>query len=213
MFSAAQELCGRIDMKGYSEWMSQLISALSRFPGIGTRSAERILFYLLKAKPEEIHQLVQLLQRVKEKTNFCTQCHNFSDDTLCHICSDPGRDQGMICVVEDPKDIYALEKTGNYVGTYHVLLGALSALEGVGPDDIQIKSLIRRVKEGKVREIILATNPNTEGETTALYIARMLKPFKIKVSRLAHGISVGSMLEYTDQATLARALEGRVGVE
>ncbi|MDD5218135.1 MAG: recombination mediator RecR [Candidatus Omnitrophica bacterium] len=197
-------------MKGYSEWMSRLIQALSKLPGIGRRSAERIVFHLLKAPGDEVTELARLLQMVKEKTLFCQICHNFSDESVCHICSDPGRDKGMICVVEDPKDVVAIEKTGNYVGVYHVLLGFLSAIEGVGPEELQIADLVERVKNGNVREVILATNPSTEGETTALYLTRILKPLKVKVTRLAHGISVGSMLEYTDQATLARALEGRV---
>ncbi len=200
-------------MKGYSEWMSQLIEALSRFPGIGRRSAERMVFYLLKAKREEVTELASLIQAVKEKTLFCTSCNNFTDKELCHICDDPGRDKGVICVVEDPKDVIAVEKAGNYVGVYHVLLGSLSALEGIGPQDLHIESFTERVRAGKIREVILATNPNTEGETTALYLAKILKPFNIKVTRLAHGISVGSMLEYTDQATLSRALDGRVSVK
>lgn len=199
-------------MKGYSDWMGRLVEALIRLPGIGRRSAERIVFYILKARREEVAELVSLLQLVKEKTNFCELCHNFSDQKICHICSDPGRDKGVICVVEDPKDVVAVEKTSNYVGVYHVLLGSLSALEGIGPSDLQIEGLTARVKQGKVREIILATNPNTEGETTALYLARLFKPYKVKVTRLAHGIAVGSMLEYTDQATLARALDGRIAV-
>jgi len=199
-------------MKGYSEWMSQLIAALSRLPGIGRRSAERIIFYLLKTKREEVIELAALLKAVKENTLFCRLCRNFSDQELCHICSDPGRDQGVICVVEDPKDVIAIEKAGTFVGVYHVLLGALSALEGIGPEELQISGLLKRVKEGHVREVILATNPNTEGETTALYLAKVLKPLKIKITRIARGIPVGSLVEFTDQATLARALEGRGAV-
>ncbi len=197
-------------MKGYSEWMSQLIEALTRLPGIGKRSAERIVFYLLKTKREEVAALASLLNTVKEKTIFCEICHNFSDQKICFICSDPGRDQGLICVVEDPKDVIAIEKTGTYVGVYHVLLGALSALEGIGPTELRIHDLLKRVKEGKVREVILATNPNTEGETTALYLAKVLKPLKVKVTRLARGIPVGSLVEFMDQATLSRAFEGRM---
>lgn len=197
-------------MKGYSEWMSELITALCRLPGIGRRSAERIVFYLLKAGQQEVAHLANLLTLVQENTHFCETCHNFSNEKICHICSDPGRDKGLICVIEDPKDVVAVEKTGDYIGVYHVLLGSLSALEGIGPAELHIQDLLDRVKKGNVREIILATNPNTEGETTALYIAKLLKPTKVKVTRLAHGISVGSMLEYTDQATLSRALEGRV---
>jgi recombination protein RecR len=197
-------------MKGYSEWMSKLITALSRLPGIGKRSAERIVFYLLRTRPEEVEELATLLTAVKEKTLFCEVCHNFSDEKICHICSDPGRDKGMICVVEDPKDVVAIEKAGTFVGVYHVLLGALSALEGIGPSELQISGLLKRIKENKVREVILATNPNTEGETTALYLAKVLQPLKVKITRIARGIPVGSLVEFMDQATLSRALEGRV---
>ena len=199
-------------MKGYADWMSRLVEALTRLPGIGRRSAERIVFYLLKARKDEVAKLASLLTAVKENVFFCETCHNFSDSAACYICSDPGRDKGVICVVEDPKDVISIEKTGSYVGVYHVLLGALSALEGIGPDEIRIADLIRRIKDGKVREVILATNPNTEGETTALYLAKVLKPLHIKVTRIARGIPVGSHIEYTDQATLSRALEGRTGV-
>lgn len=197
-------------MKGYADWMGQLIEALIRWPGIGRRSAERIVFYLLRASKQEVVQLASLLTAVKENVFFCEVCHNFSDRTVCHICSDPGRDRGIICVVEDPKDVIAIEKTGTYVGLYHVLLGVLSPLEGVGPDEIQIRGLLNRLKKGKVREIILATNPNTEGEATALYLADVLKSFPLKVTRIARGVPVGSHIEYTDQATLSRALEGRL---
>jgi len=193
--------------------MSELVAALSKLPGIGRRSAERIVFYILKAKRDEVDHLASLLALVKENTHFCDICHNFSNEDVCHICRDPGRDKGLICVTEDPKDVVAVEKTGNYVGTYHVLLGSLSALEGIGPNELQIDGLVKRVKEGNVREVILATNPNTEGETTALYIAKILKPYRVKITRLAHGISVGSMLEYTDQATLGRALDGRIALK
>ncbi|MBI3313837.1 MAG: recombination protein RecR [Candidatus Omnitrophica bacterium] len=197
-------------MKGYAEWMERLIEALMKFPAIGRRSAERIVFYLLKTRREEVENLAGLLKAVKENVHFCETCHNFADHELCHICSDPGRDRGMICVVEDPKDVLAIEKTGTYVGIYHVLLGALSALDGIGPGEIQMADLVKRVKEGKVREIILATNPNTEGETTALYISKILKPFHVKITRIARGIPVGSNIEFIDQATLSRSLEGRL---
>lgn len=199
-------------MKGYSQWMSRLIESLTRLPGIGKRSAERIVFYLLKAKREEVAQLASLLNAVKEKTLFCDSCHNFSDQNVCYICSDPGRDKGLLCVVEDPKDVIAIEKTGTYVGVYHVLLGALSALEGIGPNELQIHHLLKRVKEEKIREVILGTNPNTEGETTALYLAKVLKPLTVKVTRLARGIPVGSLVEFMDQATLSRAFEGRIQI-
>ncbi len=197
-------------MKGYSDWMSQLIDAFSRFPGVGKRSAERMVFYLLKSPKQEALTLASLISSLKENIFFCETCHNFADSKRCHICSDPSRDQGLICVVEDPKDVIAIEKTGSYAGVFHVLLGVLSPLEGVGPEEIQIADLVRRIRDQKVREIILATNPNTEGEATALYLAKLLKPFKVKITRIARGIPVGSHIEYTDQATLSRALEGRL---
>ncbi len=197
-------------MKGYADWMARLVEALVRLPGIGRRSAERIVFHILKTPKAEVENLAALLVSVKENVLFCSLCHNFSNTDICHICSDPGRDRGLICVVEDPKDVIAIEKTGSYVGVYHVLLGFLSPLEGIGPDEIQVAGLLKRVREGKVREVILATNPSTEGETTALYLAKVLKPLQVKATRIARGIPVGSHIEYTDQATLSRALEGRL---
>jgi recombination protein RecR len=197
-------------MKGYADWMAQLVEGLTKLPGIGRRSAERIVFHLLKTNRQEVIKLAALMTSVKDNVFFCDICHNFANAKVCHICGDPGRDKGLICVVEDPKDVIAIEKTGSYAGVYHVLLGALSALDGVGPDEIQIADLLQRVKEGKVREVILATNPNTEGETTALYLSKILKEMKLKVSRIARGIPVGSHIEYADQATLSRALEGRL---
>ncbi len=196
-------------MKAYSELMTKLVEALSKLPGIGRRSAERIVFYLLKTRQEEALNLGALVKQLRESVVFCSVCHNFSDQKICHICSDPGRDQGTICVVEDPKDVAAIEKTGDYQGVYHVLLGALSPLDGIGPDQICIQDLLERLKKKKAREVVLATNPNTEGDTTALYLAKVLEPFKIRVTRIARGIPVGSHIEYTDQATLARALSGR----
>ena len=196
-------------MKAYSELMTKLVEALSKLPGIGRRSAERMVFYLLKTKKEEALTLGELIRQLRESVVFCGVCHNFSDQKICHICSDPGRDQGLICVVEDPKDVVAIEKTGSHRGVYHVLLGALSPLDGIGPDQICIGDLLERVKQKKIREIILATNPNTEGDTTALYLAKVLAPSKVKVTRLARGIPVGSHIEYTDQATLSRAFSGR----
>jgi len=196
-------------MSAYSEVMTKLVAALSKLPGIGKRSAERMVFYLLKTRQEEALELGTLIRQLRENVVFCSTCHNFSDQKICHICSDPGRDQGIICVVEDPKDVAAIEKTGDFQGVYHVLLGALSPLDGIGPDQICIQDLLERVKTKKIREVILATNPNTEGDTTALYLAKVLTPLKSKVTRIARGIPVGSHIEYTDQATLARALSGR----
>lgn len=197
-------------MKGYSDWMGELVEALVKLPGLGRKSAERIVFYLLKTRREEVDHLAGLMTAIKQKIFFCQICHNFAREKICDICSNPGRDKGIICVVEDPKDVLAIEKTQQYSGSYHVLLGALSALDNIGPGEIQIQGLVDRVKQGGVREVILATNPNTEGETTALYIARVLKPLKVKISRIARGVPVGSSLEFVDQATLSRALEGRL---
>jgi recombination protein RecR len=199
-------------MKGYADWMAQLIESLVKLPGIGRRSAERIVFHLLKTNKLEVSRLSTLIQAVKDNILFCETCHNFANTKICHICNDSGRDRGIICVVEDPKDVIAVEKTGSYVGVYHVLLGALSALDGIGPDEIQIMDLMKRIKEGKVREVILATNPNTEGETTALYLTKLLHGLNVKITRIARGIPVGSHIEYADQATLSRALEGRLPV-
>lgn len=195
--------------RGYSERMARLIEALNRLPGIGQRSAERIIFYLLKSPSEESTHLADLLKEVREGTRFCKECNNLSDAETCRVCEDPTRDRGLLCVVEDPKDVVSIERTGSYHGLYHVLLGSLSPLEGVGPEELRIQNLIRRVKQEKFREAILATNPNTEGEATALYIAEALKPYGVKVSRIARGIPVGSAIEFMDPATLQRSLEGR----
>lgn len=195
--------------RGYSERMAKLIEALNRLPGIGQRSAERIVFYLLKAPLEESLQLGGLLKEVRSETRFCRLCRNLSDSEVCRVCEDPARDRGLLCVVEDPKDVVSMEKTGSYNGLYHVLLGRLSPLEGIGPEELQIRNFLARVKKEKFREAILAMNPNTEGETTALYLAEALKPYGVKVSRLARGIPVGSAIEFMDPATLQRSLEGR----
>lgn len=197
-------------MKAYHETLAQLIEAISELPGLGRRSAERIAMYLLKASKSDSVRLSQLLLELHEKTRFCKICNHYSDGEVCSICSDPSRDDKLICVVEDPKDLIAIEKTEVYSGKYHVLLGAISALDGIGPEEIQLAGLLDRVKKGKVREVILATNPNTEGDTTAFYIQKLLKPFSVKTTRIARGVPIGNHLEYTDSATLSRALEGRV---
>lgn len=189
--------------------MARLIEALNKLPGIGRRSAERIVFYLLKAPLEETTELGRLLKEVRENAQFCKRCRNFSDAPFCQICENPTRDQSLLCVVEDPKDVVSIEKTGAYNGLYYVLLGRISPLEGVGPEELQIQTFLGRAKEEKFQEVILATNPNTEGEATALYLAEALRPYGIKVSRIARGIPVGSAVEYMDPATLQRSLEGR----
>lgn len=197
-------------MKAYHKTLNELIEAISELPGLGKRSAERIAMYLLKAPKGDSLKLAQLLLELRDKTQFCKVCNHYSEGDLCSICSDPARDAGIICVVEDPKDLIALEKTGAFSGQYHVLLGAISALDGIGPEEIQLAGLMDRVKKGKVREVILATNPNTEGDTTAFYIAKLLKPMNIKTTRIARGVPVGNHLEYTDSATLSRAMESRI---
>lgn len=197
-------------MKAYHDTLNQLIEAIAELPGLGKRSAERIAMYLLKAKKSECIKLSELILQLRDKTQFCKTCNHYSDGEICPVCADPSRDAGLICVVEDPRDLIALEKTGTYSGQYHVLLGAISALDGIGPEEIQLAGLMQRVKTGKIREVILATNPNTEGDTTAFYITKLLKPLGIKTTRIARGVPVGNHLEYTDAATLSRALEGRV---
>jgi len=197
-------------MKAYHETLSALIDAFADLPGLGRRSAERIVMHLLKAEKKDCVTLSQLLIQLRDKTQFCKICNHYSDGDICPVCADPSRDAGLICVVEDPRDLIALEKTETYSGHYHVLLGAISALDGVGPEEIKLEGLIARVKKGKVREVILATNPNTEGDTTAFYITKLLKPLGVKTTRIARGVPVGNHLEYTDAATLSRALEGRV---
>ncbi len=196
-------------MSAYSDLISRLIKELSRLPGIGPKSAERIVFHLLKEKSDYGRTLGELIIQVKQRSCFCSQCHHLTESEICHICQDPGRDGRTICVVEEPKDVISFEKTGSYRGLYHVLLGALSPLDGIGPSELKIQDLIRRIRETEVQEVILATNSNTEGETTALYLVRALKPLGVKVTRIARGLPVGSNIEYADQATLAQALEGR----
>lgn len=196
-------------MSAYPELLSRLIKELARLPGIGPKSAERIAFYLLKEKPEFSRNLGELMMQTRRHSFFCQECHHLSESEICHICQDPTRDGRTLCVVEDPKDVISFEKTGSYHGLYHVLLGALSPLDGIGPSELKIQDLLKRIREREIEEVILATNSNTEGETTALYLSRVLHPLKVKVTRIARGLPVGSNIEYVDQATLAQALEGR----
>lgn len=196
-------------MTAYTDLVTKLVKELSRLPGIGPRSAERIVFYLLKVDAEYTRNLAALIAQVKQNSFFCRECHHLSESELCHICRNPGRDAQILCVVEEPKDIIAFEKTGAYNGLYHVLLGALSPLDGIGPRELRIQDLLRRIREKNVREVILATNSNTEGETTALYLTKILKPLGVAITRIAKGLPVGSHIEYADQATLGQALEGR----
>ncbi len=196
-------------MARYTESVAKLINELVKLPGIGEKTAQRLTFFLLKMPVEDVRRLAKALIDLKEKIGYCSECGNLTEKELCNICSDPRRDRKVICVVEEPNDLLAIEKTGGYKGVYHVLMGSLSPLEGVGPDDIQIKSLLNRIQRESRNEIILATNPNVEGEATAMYISRLLKPLGIKITRIAHGIPVGGDLEYADEVTMARALEGR----
>ena len=196
-------------MLTYARPLLRLLEALERLPGIGPRSAERIAFYLLRTSKEETRQLAQAVEDVREHLNFCEICFNLTESARCDVCQDPTRDPALLCVVEEPKDILAIEKTGAYRGLYHVLLGAIAPLEGIGPELLKIDELMRRLADGIVQEVVIATDADREGETTAAYLAKLLRAHPVKVTRLASGIPVGSHLEYADQATLARALEGR----
>lgn len=196
-------------MAAYTRSMQDLIEHFKKMPSIGSKTAERMAFYVLKSSAKDMENFSSAIRRVKEQVRFCSKCGNLSEADLCGICNDSRRDKSVVCVVEQPNDLILIEKSGHYKGTYHVLFGAISPLDGIGPDEIRLKELIARVKSDKVKEVIIATNSNAEGETTTLYISKELKPFKIKITRIAYGIPVGGGLEYIDQATLVRALEGR----
>lgn len=196
-------------MAVYTKTIEELIAHFKKMPGIGSKTAERLAFYILKLTKEEAASFASTILKVKEKVTHCKLCGNLSEQSLCHICSDPRRDRSIVCVVEEPKDIIAIEKSNQFKGLYHVLFGAISPLEGIGPEEIRVKELLGRVKEGEIKEVIIATDSDAEGETTALYLAKELKDFKIRITRIAYGIPVGSNLEYVDQATLVKALEGR----
>ena len=193
----------------YEGVVQDLIDELGRLPGVGPKSAQRIAFYLLAAEPADVRRLAQVLVEVKDKVRFCTTCGNVAEDEQCRICRDPRRDDTVLCVVEEPKDVIAIEKTREFRGRYHVLGGAISPIEGIGPEDLRVRELMVRLQDGAVTEVVLATDPNLEGEATATYLARLLKPLGIRVTRLASGLPVGGDLEYADEVTLGRALEGR----
>ena len=193
----------------YEGAIQDLIDELGRLPGIGPKSAQRLAFHLLQAETADVTRLANALTRVKELVRFCSTCFNVAESEQCRICRDARRTDEIICVVEEPKDVVAIEKTGEFRGRYHVLGGAISPIEGVGPDDLRVKELVTRLASGEVTEIILATDPNLEGEATATYLARLLKPMGLKVTRLASGLPVGGDLEYADELTLGRAFEGR----
>ncbi len=193
----------------YEGVVQDLIDELGRLPGVGPKSAQRIAFHILQADPVDVRRLAHALTEVKEKVRFCTVCGNVSEAELCRVCQDPRRDPAVICVVEEPKDVVAIERTREFRGRYHVLGGAISPIEGVGPDDLRVRELMTRLADGEVNELILATDPNLEGEATATYLARLIKPMGLKVTRLASGLPVGGDLEYADEVTLGRAFEGR----
>jgi recombination protein RecR len=192
-----------------SEPLAKLVEQLQRLPGIGAKSAQRLAFHVLKTPREEVERLADAMREVKDRVTYCSACSNITDVDPCYYCTDSSRDHRLICVVEEPENVSAIEKTRDFKGLYHVLMGALSPLHGVGPDDLKIKGLLARVGHGSVEEVILATNPNVEGEATAIYLARLLKPLGVRVTRIAMGVPVGSDLEYADEVTMQRAMEGR----
>jgi len=196
-------------MSLYSPSIERLIESFERLPSIGHKTAARLAFYMLNCSQEETNTFVQSILEAKKNLKYCSKCYNISDTDPCTICSNSKRDESIICVVEDVRDVIAMERTHEFKGVYHVLHGSISPMNGVGPDDIKIKELLARLMDGKVKEIILATNPRVEGEATAMYLARLIKPLGVAVTRIAHGIPVGGDLEYTDEVTLTKALEGR----
>jgi recombination protein RecR len=189
--------------------LAKLIEQLQRLPGIGAKSAQRLAYHVLKTPREEVDRLAEAMREVKERVTYCSTCGNITAEDPCFYCTSPARDHRLICVVEEPENVNGVEKTRQFNGLYHVLMGALSPLHGVGPDDLRIRDLLSRVAAGGVEEVILATNPNVEGEATAIYLAKLLKPLGIKVTRIAMGVPVGSDLEYADEVTMQRAMEGR----
>ncbi len=197
----------------YTPPVQALIDELGRLPGIGPKSAQRIAFHLLKVPVDDANRLAHAISDAKAKVRFCERCFNVADGELCSFCSDDRRDSSIICVVEESRDIVSVERTGEFNGRYHVLLGAMSPLEGIGPEQLKIRELLERLGPEGVEEVIVCTNPNTEGEVTAMYLARMLKPLGLRVSRLASGLPVGGDLEYADELTLGRALEGRRSID
>lgn len=196
-------------MLEYAEPVARLIDELKRLPGIGHKSAQRIAFYILQAEREKVENLVTAMQEVKDKIIFCSLCNNITDTDPCRYCASPTRDQKIVCVIEEPHNLVTVEKTREYHGLYHVLHGALSPIRGIGPEELKIKNLLERMRSGEVEEIILATNPTTEGEATAHYLGRLLRPLGVKVTRIAMGLPVGSDLEYVDEVTMHKALTNR----
>ena len=196
-------------MENYSEPIDRLINELSKLPGVGRKTAQRLAFHIINMDSNDIHALAKALVDVKNEIKYCKICCNIADSEICSICSNEHRDSSMICVVEDPRDVAAMERTKDYNGKYHVLNGVISPMDGVGTEMLKIKELISRLGTGEVKEIIMATNPTIEGEATAMYISRLVKPMGIKVTRIAHGLPVGGDLEYADDVTISKAMEGR----
>jgi recombination protein RecR len=189
--------------------LQNLIDQFKRLPGVGAKSAQRLAFHVLKTPREDAERLCEAIREVKDRVTYCTVCNNFTDVDPCVYCADPARDHRLVCVIEEPQNVNVVEKTGGFRGVYHVLLGSLSPLQGVGPDDLKIRGLLSRIESDQIEEIILATNPTVEGEATAIYLARLLKPLGVRVTRIATGIPVGSDLEYADELTIGKAMEGR----
>ena len=196
-------------MSYYSPSIEKLIEAFERLPSIGNKTAARLAFHILDASEEETNEFINAITNAKKNLKYCSVCFNISDTEPCNICGNPARDHSIICVVEDVRDVVAMERTHEFKGVYHILHGSISPMNGIGPDDIKIKELLARLMEGEVKELILATNPRVEGEATAMYISKLVKPLGVKVTRIAHGIPIGGDLEYTDEVTLGKALEGR----
>jgi len=196
-------------MKHYARPLSNLIAELSKLPGIGGKTAQRLAFHILSQDDKDAFALAEAIREAKKNMKYCSICGNLTDVDPCSICTDPGRDQSIICVVESPRDVSAMERIKEFQGLYHVLHGAISPMDGIGPEDINLKQLIVRLQQNEIREVILATNPNIEGEATAMYTARLIKPAGIKVTRIAHGVPVRGDLEYADEITLSKAMEGR----
>lgn len=196
-------------MSVYAGPVQDLIDELGRLPGVGPKSAQRIAFYLLKVETEDAMRLARAIGEVKERVGFCTRCYNIAEGDECGLCEDPRRDATVVCVVEEPRDVVAIERTQEFRGRYHVLQGAISPIEGIGPDQLRVRELLGRISDEGIEEVIVSTNPNIEGEATAMYLAKLLQPLGIAVTRIASGLPVGGDLEYADELTLGRALEGR----
>lgn len=193
----------------YTASFSKLIDVFRKMPGVGSKSAVRMAYHILSLSDEETNEIITAISDAKKKIHYCSVCQNITESDPCEICSNPKRDRSVLCVMDKPKDVIALEKTREYNGMYHVLHGSISPMDGIGPDDLKIKELIQRISSGDFKEVIMANNPSIEGEATAMYISKLIKPFGVKVSRIAYGVPVGGDLEYADQVTLAKAIEGR----